>query len=302
MAVGMIVFFVMFLILLAGGGVLFYRETMSRRISDVISSAPRQRTMRATLKETGFSLVGIVKRFENLLPKSKAEISVTVQRLRRAGFRSDSAVNVFYGSKVLVPILLLVVALVTGLVDKSPFVAIVGSLGIGFLIPDFWLGRQITSRQSRIRRGLPDILDLMVICIEAGLSMDQATLRTEEEMVKAYPDLCDELHVLTLEQRAGRARAEAWKNLADRTDVDNLRNLAAMMVQSDQFGTSVAKTLRVHADTLRTQRVQAIEEQASKTSVKLVFPLVLFIFPALFLVIMGPAIILMMESFSTLNH
>ena len=302
MAVGMIVFFVMFLILLAGGGVLFYRETMSRRISDVISSAPRQRTMRATLKETGFSLVGIVKRFENLLPKSKAEISVTVQRLRRAGFRSDSAVNVFYGSKVLVPILLLVVALVTGLVDKSPFVAIVGSLGIGFLIPDFWLGRQITSRQSRIRRGLPDILDLMVICIEAGLSMDQATLRTEEEMVKAYPDLCDELHVLTLEQRAGRARAEAWKNLADRTDVDNLRNLAAMMVQSDQFGTSVAKTLRVHADTLRTQRVQAIEEQASKTSVKLVFPLVLFIFPALFLVIMGPAIILMMESFSTHNH
>ena len=302
MAIAIIVFFVMFAILLAGGGLLFYRQTMSRRISDVISSAPRQRSVRETLQETGFSIAGIVKRFENLLPKSKAEVSVTVLRLRRAGYRADSAVNVFYGSKVVVPLLLLAVALLAGLVDKSPFVAIVGSLGIGFLIPDFWLGRQIASRQKRIRRGLPDVLDLMVICIEAGLSMDQATMRTEEEMVKAYPDLCDELHVLTLEQRAGRARAEAWKNLADRTDVDNLRNLAAMMVQSDQFGTSVAKTLRVHADTLRTQRVQAVEEMAAKTSVKLVFPLVLFIFPALFLVIVGPAMILMMESFSTLNH
>jgi len=142
-----------------------------------------------------------------------------------------------------------------------------------------------------------------VICIEAGLGLDQATARTAKELRKAHPDLCDELGVVVLEQRAGRPRADAWRNMADRTGVDSLRNLVSMLVQSEQLGTSVAKSLRVHAETLRTQRVQAIEEMASKTSVKLVFPLVFFIFPALFLVTLGPAVIVMMESFSTLlNH
>jgi tight adherence protein C len=302
MAVAITVFLVMFLILLAGGILLIYRENMSRRIADVIATRPQERSMLSAIQESGFSLANITKYFEKLLPRSKEEVSVAEQRLRRAGYRGESAVNVYYGSKVLVPLTLCFLVLVTGLVNKSPLFAIVCSLGIGFLAPDIWLGRMIAGRQKRIKRGLPDVLDLIVICIEAGLSMDQATLRTQEEMAKAFPDLCDELHVVILEQRAGRQRAEAWKHLADRTDVDSIRNLAAMMVQSDQFGTSVAKTLRVHADTLRTQRVQAIEEMAAKTSVKLVFPLVLFIFPALFLVLMGPAMILMMDSFSTLNH
>jgi tight adherence protein C len=155
----------------------------------------------------------------------------------------------------------------------------------------------ISNRQKRIERGLPDVLDLLVICIEAGLSLDQATSRTAEELKAAQPDLCDEFGILVLEQRAGRARSEAWKNLADRTAVDSLRNLVSVLVQSEQFGTSVAKTLRQHADSLRTQRMQAVEEMAAKTSVKLVFPLVFFIFPALFLVTLGPAVILMMESF-----
>ena len=152
-----------------------------------------------------------------------------------------------------------------------------------------------------MRRGLPDVLDLLVICIEAGQSLDQATARTAEELKKAHPDLCDELGVLVLEQRAGRARSDTWKHLAERTAVDSIRNLVSMVIQSEQFGTSMGKTLRVHADSLRTQRVQAVEEQAAKTSVKLVFPLVFFIFPALFLVTLGPAVILMMESFKTLT-
>ena len=119
-------------------------------------------------------------------------------------------------------------------------------------------------------------------------------------MRKAHPDLCDELGVVVLEQRAGRPRADAWRNMSDRTGVDSLRNLVSMLVQSEQLGTSIARSLRVHAETMRTQRVQDIEEMASKTSVKLVFPLVFFIFPALFLVTLGPAVIVMMESFSTL--
>ncbi len=147
------------------------------------------------------------------------------------------------------------------------------------------------------------MLDLLVICMEAGLSLDQATARTAQELDKAQPDICDEMEVVVLEQRAGRARSEAWKELADRTGVEPLRNLVSMLVQTEQFGTSIAKMLRVHADTLRTQRVQMVEEMAAKTSVKLVFPLVFFIFPSLFLVTLGPAAIVMMESFTQLtNH
>jgi tight adherence protein C len=176
------------------------------------------------------------------------------------------------------------------------------ALGLGFLAPDFWLGRRIAKRQASIRRGLPDVLDLTVICIEAGLSLDQATARTAEELQEAHPAIGDELGIVVLEQRAGRPRGEAWKHFAERTDVDSVRNLVSVLVQSEQFGTSVAKTLRVHSDTLRTQRRQRLEEQAAKTTVKLVFPLVLFIFPSLFLVALGPAAIIMLEGLKNLSQ
>jgi tight adherence protein C len=131
--------------------------------------------------------------------------------------------------------------------------------------------------------------------------MDQATARTAQELTLSQPELCDELNIVVLEQRAGRARSEAWKNMAERTDVDSVKNLVSIMVQTEQFGTSIAKMLRVHSETLRTQRVQMVEEMAAKTTVKLVFPLVLFIFPALFVVTLGPAAIVMMESFAALG-
>jgi tight adherence protein C len=253
----------------------------------------------SAIRESGLSIGGVVEHFEHVLPKSQAEISVALQRLTRAGFRNESAVRIFYGYKVFVPLALCAVALLSGLASLSPFFVYASCLGMGFLAPDFWLGRKIKNRQKRMERGLPDVLDLLVICIEAGLSLDQATARTAQELKKAQPELCDEFGILVLEQRAGRPRSDAWKHLAERTGVDSLRNLVSVLVQSEQFGTSVAKTLRVHSDTLRTQRMQAVEEMAAKTSVKLVFPLVFFIFPALFLVTLGPAVILMMESFKT---
>ena len=209
--------------------------------------------------------------------------------------------KVFYGCKVLLPLLLAAVAAISGLARLGPFFVYLIALGGGFLIPDFWLGKRIKARQKRIQRGLPDVLDLLVICMEAGLSLDQATIRTVQELKKSQPELCDELGIVVLEQRAGRARSEAWKHMGDRTGVDSVRNLVSMLVQTEQFGTSIAKMLRVHSDTMRVQRVQMIEELAGKTSVKLVFPLVLFIFPALFLVTLGPAAIVMMESFSSLT-
>ncbi len=303
MGFAILTFAAIFLLIGCGGLLLFYRETMLKRLAEAIDPRPQKKSLRAALQQTGFSLGNVVERFEHIMPKSQAEVSVVMQRLTRAGYRNESAVKIFYGCKVIVPLALCAVALLTKLHAFSPFFVYAVCLGLGFLLPDFWLGKKITARQKRLRRGLPDVLDLLVICIEAGLSMDQATARSTQELRKAQPDLCDEMGVVVLEQRAGRARADAWRNLAERTDEESLRNLVSMLVQAEQFGTSVAKTLRVHAETLRSQRVQMIEEIAAKTSVKLVFPLVLFIFPALFLVTLGPSIILMAESFQKFfNH
>jgi tight adherence protein C len=290
-------FFVIFLLIASGGMLLFYREAMLQRISAVVPSRGKARTFLGTVQQTRFSFGGMVENLERVIPKSQAEVSVTQQRLIRAGYRKDTAVNLFYGAKVLVPLSLCFLALVTGLAHSNPFFVYSIALGLGFLAPDFWLGRRITIRQKRIRLGLPDVLDLMVICIEAGLSTDQATARTAEELRLAQPAISDELGIVVLEQRAGRARSDAWKQFAERTAVDSVRNLVSVLVQSEQLGTSIAKKLRVHSDTLRTQRRQRVEEQAAKTTIKLIFPLVFFIFPSLFLVTLGPALIIMSESF-----
>ncbi len=291
-------FFVIFLLIASGGLLLFYREAMLQRISAVVSPRGKQGALLSTIQRAGFSSFGgMVEHLERVLPKSQAEVSVVQQRLIRAGYRKDSAVNLFYGAKVLVPLALCLLALVTGLARDNAFFVYAMALGLGFLVPDFWLGRRITIRQTRIRMGLPDVLDLLVICIEAGLSVDQATARTAEELRLAQPAISDELGIVVLEQRAGRARSDAWKQFAERTGVDSVRNLVSVLVQSEQLGTSIAKTLRVHSDALRTQRRQRVEEQAAKTTIKLVFPLVLFIFPSLFLVTLGPALIIMSESF-----
>jgi tight adherence protein C len=304
MGMTILIFCVFFGLIVTVGLLFFYREDMLRRISEAINpqQQPKQKSLLSAIQQTGLSIGGVIEHFENVLPKSEVEISVVKQRLQRAGFRNDSAARVFHGSKVLVPVILCILALVTGAGSLSPFFVYVLALGLGFLAPDFWLGRRIKTRQSRIRRGLPDVLDLLVICIEAGLSLDQATARTSSELKLAQPELCDELGIVVLEQRAGRPRDEAWKHLVERTDVDVVRNLVSMLVQAEQFGTSIAKTLRVHSDTLRVQRVQAVEEAAAKTTIKLIFPLVLFIFPSLFVVVLGPAMISIMESFKNLYH
>jgi tight adherence protein C len=300
MGVAIAAFFAVFLLIASAGLLIFYRETIQARISAAINpQVKQQKSLKTTLLDTRDVLEGVVERFEKVVPKSQAEISVIQQRLVRAGFREDSAVKTFYGVKFIVPIVLAGAVLISGLGGRS-FFLIIACLGIGFLGPDFVLGKMISDRQAKIRRGLPDVLDMLVICVEAGLSLDQATARTAEELHHAQPVLSDELSVVALEQRAGSARADAWKHFADRTGVDVVRNLVSMLVQSEQFGTSVAKTLRVHSDTLRTKRIQEIEEKAAKLSVKLLFPLVFFIFPSLFVVVLGPAAIMMSESFKSL--
>jgi len=290
MLVAVTVFLVMFLVLVLGGLYLVHREGVSQRINEAISM-PTQRRSGRPLDQLRMSIPELVSRFQSVLPRSEKDRTKSELNLRRAGYRSEQAINVYYGSKILVPVGLSVLAFVTGLVSLNPALVLVICIGCGYLAPDTLLDRLVANRKDRLRLALPDVLDLIIICIEAGLSADQATQRAERELSRSFPDLCDELHVLILEQRAGRSRTEAWRNLADRTDVESIRNLAGILIQAEQFGTSIAKSLRIHADTLRQQRIQSIEELAGKTSVKLVFPLVLFIFPALFIILLGPAVI-----------
>jgi tight adherence protein C len=277
---------------------------MVQRLSGLVSPDRKRVSVLGILQRTGASLGNnMIGQLERLVPRSQSELSVVERRLVRAGYRNDTAVKFFYGAKILVPLALCLITATTGLAHFGGFFLYALAFALGFLAPDFWLGRQIKSRQAKIRRGLPDVLDLMVVCIEAGQSLDQATIRTAEELRVAHPAITDELGVVVLEQQAGRARTDAWRQFAERTGVDVVRNLVSVLVQTEKFGTSIAKTLRVHADTLRTQRRQKVEEQAAKTSVKLVFPLVFFIFPSLFVVTLGPAIIVIQESFKTfLTH
>jgi len=240
----------------------------------------------------------IIQPFQKVLPRSPQESTVIQKRLIRAGYRRDGYVNIFYGAKVLTPLLFVVLVSVTGLYQYGAFFVYALAAALGFLAPDFWLGNRISARQTNIRVGLPEALDLLVICAEAGLGLDQAMVRVAEEMQISQPEISDEFNLTLLEQRAGRTRTEAWKNLADRTNVDSVRAMVATLVQADHFGTSVSKTLRGYSENLRVQRRQQVEEMAAKTPVKLVFPLVFFIFPALFVVSLGPSIITLTEGFA----
>jgi tight adherence protein C len=287
-------------LILSLGLLLFYRDVALARLSSLVEPRFGSRfTLGRLFHPDRQAVEQIVKPFQNVLPRSAQETSVVQKRLIRAGYRNDANVNVFYGAKILVPLVLTLIVIVTQLYTIGPFFVFALAVGLGFLVPDFWLGNRISTRQRNIRLGLPEALDLMVICSEAGLSLDQALLRASHELKISQPQIADELGLMILEQRAGRPRDEALKGLADRVNIDSVRALVNTLVQADTFGTSIAKTLRVYSDTMRTQRRQQAEEQAAKTTVKLVFPLVFFIFPSLFIVALGPAMILMIDGFST---
>jgi tight adherence protein C len=198
-------------------------------------------------------------------------------------------VSMYVGSRILFG--LLGIGLVILISGFDSLFLMVGIGAFGFFLPRFILKRMIKERQHRIKVGLPDALDLTVICVEAGLALDQAMMRVGEDLRHAHPELSSEFHLVNLEMRAGKPRVEALQNLAARTGADDIRQLVATLVQTDRFGTSVAQALRVHSDSLRTERRQRAEEQAAKTSIKMIIPLVLFILPSILIVTLGPAII-----------
>lgn len=231
-----------------------------------------------------------VKRAKTYVPKSPKEISRLRRRLMRAGYRTLPPMVIYFWSEVLLPVVLGLGALwffgIQGGWLIAAFLAV-----LGYLAPGLMLARLIEVRKQELQNGLPDALDLLIVCVEAGSSLDQGVLKTSEELYVSYPALADELKTLNIEVRAGKPRIEAFRNLATRTGLDDVRALVAMLVQTDRFGTSIAQALRTLAQTLRTKRRQRAEERAAKIGVKLVFPLVFFLFPAFYVVTLGPAII-----------
>ncbi len=227
-------------------------------------------------------------------PKSASEQSNLKIKLANAGFRKESAPVIFLASKTALGLGLFLVTLIASVGAGHPAKKIFGMVacaaGFGFMLPDLWIYLTAQSRGEEIKHGLPDCLDLMVVSVEAGLGLDAALLRVSSEMGKVHPELAEEFMLVNMEIQMGLSRAEALQNLAIRTGVPEIKSLSAMLIQAEKFGTSIAKALRTHADTLRVKRRQEAEERAAKTAVKLILPLILFIFPAIFIVLAGPAV------------
>jgi tight adherence protein C len=218
------------------------------------------------------------------------------RRLAAAGYREPVYLELYYSAKLVLPVL---GALIAGffLRGANLITSFIVLVAVGFMGPDLWLSGAVSRRRERVRLALPDCLDLLVICMEAGLGMDQALIRIGEELQLAHKDLSDELLLIRLEQRAGTPRVEAWRNMANRTGLEVFRSFVNMLVQTERFGTPLSKSLGYFADALRVRRRQQAEEMAAKTTVKLVFPLVFFIFPSMFIVLLVPAIISISRSF-----
>jgi tight adherence protein C len=215
-------------------------------------------------------------------------------RLGLAGFRRPEDTDTFLSCKILAPIVGILLATFTG-ANNFLFMAVLFGVA-GFFAPDIFLFAKIGKRKTKINKALPDALDLLVICIEAGLGIDQATLRIAKEIEKVYPELSEEMLTIGYEQRAGKPRLDAWRSMSERVDLDTVRQFVAMLVQTEKLGTPVARALGQFADSLRTKRLLMAEEQAAKTTVKLIFPLALFIFPALFIVLLGPGILTVLKA------
>ena len=230
-----------------------------------------------------------------LPPPSTDKANRTQLLMIRAGYRSPEALLAMRGTKLIFPIGALGAVYSSGLYHINAFFIPIVALALGYLLPDMWLTWRVSVRQRKLRRALPDALDLLVICVEAGLGLDQALLKVSQDMKIAHPELSEELQFVNLEMRIGKTRIDALRELARRTGLEDIKALVAMLIQTERFGTSIAQSLRVYSDDMRLKRRQRAEEMSAKTSVKMVPALVFFIFPALMVVILGPALI-------TLSH
>ncbi len=271
-------------------------RAISRRLAELETGAAQYYAIqRRERQEKRERLEALLEQFGERIGPRRVDWSKIQQMMVQAGYRRPSAVAVYLGVRFLAAVGfalggVFLATMVGGAPGAMIFAAGITGL-LGWAIPRFVVKRRIAKRQLELTRALADTLDLLVVCVEAGLGLNQALVRVSQEIEHVSHGMSEELILTNLEIRAGTPRDEALRNLGERTGVADLRSLTAMLIQTDRFGTSIATALRVHSDTLRTKRRQRAEEAAAKTTIKLVFPLVLFIFPAMFVVILGPAIL-----------
>ncbi len=293
------------LILLMGSWAFYYSRTYKMR----------KGVQNRIIKETEVQIQGksqqwkiyfrqqINKLGEAVKPRNEADISQIKAKLVRAGYYGEKAPFAFLGMKTFMAILfpatcmILKFTILKTLPTAQLLLLVICGVVAGFFLPDYYLYERTKTRKREIFDGFPDALDLMVVCVEAGMGLDAAIKRVGDEIKLKYRALSEEFRLLSLEMRAGKARAEALRNLATRTDIEDVSSLATLLIQTDRFGTPVAQALRVHSDSMRTKRYQRAEEMAAKLPVKIVFPLILFIFPSLFVTIVGPAVIKIYRNF-----
>jgi tight adherence protein C len=293
-AISMFLLAAMFILILSGN------ETVDERLLEVATVQPvSTHTLtdapKSALAQAAATFTSPFKPFRNLIAGSDDDLAY---QLARAGFRRTETVEIYTAAKLLLP----VIGIVAGTFFGSNMIAaiLVGAIG-GFFGPDLVLSRLVSSRQEDIRRTLPDALDLLVICMEAGLGIDQAMARVGDEIKLTSPALAEELQIINREQRAGKPRLEAWRSMAERVDLDFVRQFVTMLVQTERFGTPIASALGQFADNLRMRRMQTAEEAAAKTGTKLLIPLILFIMPCVFVVSVGPAILNLMKMLSDMG-
>jgi tight adherence protein C len=291
-----------FAIVLASSAVFLYfnsreaLQTWRRRADGPSAAAGSDATPAGMVDQLKAQLQDLLEWFARMnQPSNVEQVRATRLRLINAGYRSGKAPVFYNGAKLLLAIVIVcLLPMIPAKLLGFPSVSLltfyyVLAAACGYYAPALWLRRAIAIRKDALQRAIPDALDLMVVCVEAGLGLDQAIGRVGEEVKRAHPELSDELNILALELRTGVSRQEALRNLAHRTDLEEVRNLVAMLVQTDRFGTSIGQALRVHADAMRTTRRLKAEELAAKLPVKLLLPLIFFIFPTIFIVVIGPA-------------
>ncbi len=261
----------------------------------VITDAARSPIVDQTMESDSSSVISLLHNIGTRMPSSKAEVASLAMELSRAGYRSETAVPVFYGIRISTSLVLLCLSLLLqSNMPENPgmrmALLLFGTI-TGWILPRFVVEKKIAKRQEILRLSLPDALDLLVVSVEAGLGLDQAVQHVSHELAISHPELSEELSLVTLEKRAGKRRAEAMRNLAERTGEPEIKKLVAILIQNDRFGTSMGESLRNHSDFLRTRRRQDAEERAGKVGVKLVFPIFFFILPSMLVVAAGPGIL-----------
>lgn len=281
------------------------RDTVVGRLTQMQPSGQADDTIaRRRRQAKSEQLLKVLQALGQQVGSGRQDSTAIRQFLIQAGFSDPRAVSIYWASRVTLaaglPVLGLFGLPLLGVSTSQVVLAVLYFGALGWIAPAFYVRRRLKARQKEVQLALPDMLDMLVVCVEAGLGLNQALVRVADEIEHVSTVMAEQLAMVNLEMRAGTPREEALKNLADRTGIPDIRSLVSMLIQTDRFGTSVADALRVHSETMRTKRRQRAEEAAAKTTIKLVFPLVLLVFPAMFVVVIGPSALAIFRTFSKL--